>query len=227
VAALIGGGSLRPGEMSLAHLGVLFLDELPEFAHNALEALREPLESGVVAISRAKYACEFPARFQLVAAMNPCPCGYAGDRRGRCNCTAEQVARYRSRISGPLIDRIDMHVELTAVPVEHLVSDALIPAERSAAVAARVATARQWQLGRQGKLNSRLTPAEATSICRLQRESRVLIGTAIARLGLSVRAYHRVLKLARTCADLAAEPHIRRQDVAEAVTLRALDRPIC
>jgi magnesium chelatase family protein len=227
VAALIGGGSLRPGELSLAHLGVLFLDELPEFAHNALEALREPLESGVVAISRAKYACEFPARFQLVAAMNPCPCGYAGDRRGRCSCTAEQVARYRNRISGPLIDRIDMHVELTAVPVEHLVSDAMIPAERSAAVAARVATARQWQLRRQGKLNSRLTPAEATGICRLERDSRVLIGTAIARLGLSVRAYHRVLKLARTCADLAAEPHIRRQDVAEAVTLRALDRAIC
>ena len=227
VAALIGGGSLRPGELSLAHLGVLFLDELPEFARNALEALREPLESGVVAISRAKYACEFPARFQLVAAMNPCPCGYAGDRRGRCSCTAEQVARYRNRISGPLIDRIDMHVELTAVPVEHLVSDAALPAETSAAVAARVATARQRQLQRQGKLNSRLTPAEATSICRLERDSRVLIGTAIARLGLSARAYHRVLKLARTCADLAAEPHIRRQDVAEAVTLRALDRATC
>jgi magnesium chelatase family protein len=227
VAALIGGGSLRPGELSLAHLGVLFLDELPEFARNALEALREPLESGVVAISRAKYACEFPARFQLVAAMNPCPCGYAGDRRGRCNCTAEQVARYRNRISGPLIDRIDMHVELTAVPVEHLVSDVALPAETSAAVAARVASARRSQLQRQGKLNSHLTPAEATGICRLERDSRVLIGTAIARLGLSARAYHRVLKLARTCADLAAEPHIRRQDVAEAVTLRALDRAIC
>ncbi len=227
VAALIGGGSLRPGELSLAHRGVLFLDELPEFARNALEALREPLESGVVAISRAKYACEFPARFQLVAAMNPCPCGYAGDRRGRCSCTAEQVARYRNRISGPLIDRIDMHVELTAVPVEHLVSDAAFPAETSAAVAARVATARRWQLQRQGKLNSYLTPAEATSICRLERDSRLLIGTAIARLGLSARAYQRVLKLARTCADLAAEQHIRRQDVAEAVTLRALDRAIC
>ena len=227
VAALIGGGSLRPGELSLAHLGVLFLDELPEFARNALEALREPLESGVVAISRANYACEFPARFQLVAAMNPCPCGYAGDRQGRCSCTAEQVARYRNRISGPLIDRIDMHVELAAVPVEHLNCDAALPAEGSAAVAARVATARQSQLQRQGKLNSHLTPAEATSICLLERDSRVLIGTAIARLGLSVRAYHRVLKLARTCADLAAEPHIRRQDVAEAVTLRALDRAIC
>src|SRR5271170_4241656 len=120
VAALIGGGAMRPGELSLAHLGVLFLDELPEFPRNALEALREPLESDVVVISRAKRACEFPARFQLVAAMNPCPCGYAGDPRGRCHCTAEQVVRYRGQISGPLIDRIDMHVELMALPVEHL-----------------------------------------------------------------------------------------------------------
>ena len=128
VAALIGGGSLggaslRPGELSLAHLGVLFLDELPEFAHNALEALREPLESGVVAVSRARSFCEFPAQFQLIAAMNPCPCGYAGERSGRCRCTADQVVRYRNRISGPLIDRIDMHVELAAVPVEHLIGD--------------------------------------------------------------------------------------------------------
>jgi len=136
---LIGGGALRPGELSLAHLGVLFLDELPEFARNALEALREPLESGVVVLARAKHACEFPARFQLIAATNPCPCGYAGDPRGRCRCTAEQVSRYRSRISGPLIDRIDMHVELAAVPVEHLMSDDALPAENSAAVAARAA----------------------------------------------------------------------------------------
>ncbi len=223
-AALIGGGSLRPGELSLAHLGVLFLDELPEFARNALEALREPLESGVVVLSRAKRACEFPARFQLIAAMNPCPCGYAGDPRGRCRCTLEQVARYRSRISGPLIDRIDMHVELTAVPVEHLLSDAAPPAENSALIAARVARARHAQLQRQGKLNSRLTPGQVAEICRLERESRVLIRTAIARLGLSARAYHRVLKLARTCADLAGESQIRTIDVSEAVKLRALDR---
>jgi magnesium chelatase family protein len=227
VAALIGGGSLRPGELSLAHLGVLFLDELPEFARNALEALREPLESGVVVLSRAKSACEFPARFQLVAAMNPCPCGYAGDPRGRCRCTAEQVARYRNRISGPMIDRIDMHVELAAVPVEHLLSDASLSTENSAAIAARVAAARDTQIQRQGKLNSRLSPLEVTGICRLDRDSRALIGTAIARLGLSARAYHRVLKLARTCADLAAEPQIRRIDVSEAVKLRALDRATC
>jgi magnesium chelatase family protein len=224
VAALVGGGAMRPGELSLAHLGVLFLDELPEFPRNALEALREPLESGVVVISRAKRACEFPARFQLVAAMNPCPCGYAGDPRGRCRCTAEQVVRYRARISGPLIDRIDMHVELSVVPVEHLLSDGSRPSENSAAIAVRVARARHAQLQRQGKLNSRLTPTELEVICRLDRDSRALIGTAIARLGLSARAYHRVLKLARTCADLAAQSEIRRIDVSEAVKLRALDR---
>jgi magnesium chelatase family protein len=227
VAALIGGASLRPGELSLAHLGVLFLDELPEFPRNALEALREPLESGVVAIARAKHSCEFPAKFQLVAAMNPCPCGYAGERSGRCRCTADQVVRYRNRLSGPLIDRIDMHVELAPVPVEHLLSDEPLVAENSAMVAARVAAARQLQIDRQGKLNSRLTPSEVGAICRLDRDSRALIGTAVARLGLSARAYHRMLKVARTCADLAAEARIRREDVAEAMRLRALDRAAC
>jgi magnesium chelatase family protein len=227
VAALIGGGSLRPGELSLAHLGVLFLDELPEFARNALEALREPLESGVVSLTRLKRTCEFPARFQLVAAMNPCPCGYAGDPGGRCHCTAEQVARYRHRISGPLIDRIDMHVELKALPVEHLLDDVPAEPENSATVALRVAAARQVQMQRQGKLNARLTPSEVTRFCGLQRESRVLLGTAISRLGLSARACHRVMKLARTCADLAGEPKIRRTDVAEAVQLRALDKLAC
>jgi magnesium chelatase family protein len=227
VAALIGGGSLRPGELSLAHLGVLFLDELPEFARNALEALREPLESGVVSLTRLKRTCEFPARFQLVAAMNPCPCGYAGDPGGRCHCTAEQVARYRHRISGPLIDRIDMHVELKALPVEHLLDNVPSEPENSATVALRVAGARQVQMQRQGKLNARLTPSEVTRYCGLQRESRVLLGTAISQLGLSARACHRVMKLARTCADLAGEPKIRRTDVAEAVQLRALDKLAC
>ena len=223
-AALISGGGLVPGELSLAHLGVLFLDELPEFSRDALEALREPLESGVVTLVRVKRTCEFPARFQLVAAMNPCPCGYAGDPRGRCHCTAEQVARYRHRISGPLIDRIDMHVELMALPVEHLLGNAPAETENSATVALRVAAARQVQMLRQGILNARLTPSEVTRFCGLQRESRVLLGTAISRLGLSARACHRVLKLARTCADLAGEPKIRRVDVAEAVRLRALDK---
>src|SRR5882757_2417109 len=225
VAALIGGGALRPGELSLAHLGVLFLDELPEFARNALEALREPLESGVVSLTRLKRSCEFPARFQLVAAMNPCPCGYAGDPGGRCHCTAEQVARYRHRISGPLIDRIDMHVELMALPVEHLLGDVPAEIENSATVALRVAAARQVQTRRQGRLNARLMPAEVAHYCGLARDSRALLSTAIASLGLSARAYHRVLKVARTCADLRGDADIRMTDVAEAVKLRALDRP--
>jgi magnesium chelatase family protein len=227
VAALIGGGAMRPGELSLAHLGVLFLDELPEFPRNALEALREPLESGVVKLARLRRSCEFPAKFQLVGAMNPCPCGYAGDPRGRCHCTSEQITRYRNRISGPLIDRIDMHVELSAVPVEHLLSESPLPAEHSADVAARVANARRAQMQRQGKLNSRLTSTELTAVGGLDRDSRALLGTAIARLGLSARAYHRVLKLARTCADLAAESRIQTNHVSEAVNLRALDRVNC
>ena len=228
VAALIGGGSLRPGELSLAHRGVLFLDELPEFPRNALEALREPLETGVVIVARLKRTCEFPAKFQLVAAMNPCPCGYAGDSRGRCHCTAEQVARYRNRISGPLIDRIDIHIELAALPVEDLIGDARAGVgEESAQVARRVAAARSVQLQRQGKLNARLTPGEAARFCALAKEPRALLATAIARLGLSARAYHRALKVARTCADLGGAPEVRAVDVAEAVKLRALDRPTC
>jgi len=227
MAALIGGGAMRPGELSLAHLGVLFLDEFPEFPRNALEALREPMESGIVSIARLKRTCEFPARFQLVAAMNPCPCGYAGDVRGRCHCTAEQIARYRSRISGPLVDRIDIHIELSALPVQDLMADAPQAAETSAAVAQRVAAARALQLQRQGKLNSRLTPVEVARICAVAREPRALLATAIARLGLSARAYHRVLKVARTCADLSGAPDIRTLDVAEAVKLRALDQPKC
>lgn len=261
IAALIGGGSLRPGELSLSHLGVLFLDELPEFPRNALEALREPLETGVVAVARLKRTCEFPARFQLVAAMNPCPCGYAGDSRGRCRCTAEQIVRYRTRISGPLIDRIDIHIEIAPLRVEDLMDEAqdrVTPAgagqiegatarvgstarvgtvgrvgtavkspEDSATVARRVAAARSLQLQRQGKLNARLAPDEVTRFCTLAKEPRALLATAIARLGLSARAYHRVLKVARTCADLGDAPDIRIVDVAEAVKLRALDRPTC
>ena len=180
----------------------------------------------MVLLSRAKSAHEFPARFQLVAAMNPCPCGYAGDPRGRCRCTADQIVRYRNRLSGPLIDRIDMHVELTALPAEHLLSD-VPPAENSESVAARVAAARGVQMRRQGKLNSRLTPSDVARHCPLQRESRVLLGTAVSRLGLSARAFHRVLRLARTCADLEHAPDIATNHVSEAVKLRALDRVIC
>jgi magnesium chelatase family protein len=225
MAALIGGGAMRPGELSLAHLGVLFLDEFPEFPRNALEALREPMETGAVIVARLKRTCEFPAKFQLIAAMNPCPCGYAGDVRGRCHCTAEQVLRYRNRISGPLIDRIDIHVELAALPVEHLMGNAPAATETSAAVAERVAAAREVQLLRQGKLNARLTQTEVAKHCAVAKEPRTLLSTAILRLGLSARAYHRVLKVARSCADLSSSPDIRTIDVAEAVKLRALDRP--
>jgi magnesium chelatase family protein len=231
MAALIGGGSLRPGELSLAHRGVLFLDELPEFPRNALEALREPLETGVVVVARLKRTCEFPAKFQLVAAMNPCPCGYAGDRRGRCHCTAEQIVRYRNRISGPLVDRIDIHIEIAPLPVEDLMGTAagtaVRSAEDSAAVAGRVIAARRVQVLRQGKLNARLSPDEVTRFCELANKPKALLATAIAHLGLSARAYHRVLKVARTCADLGNATDIRLIDVAEAVKLRVLDRPTC
>jgi magnesium chelatase family protein len=227
VAALIGGSNMRPGELSLAHRGVLFLDELPEFARNALEALREPLESGVVMLSRAKLAYEFPAQFQLIAAMNPCPCGYAGDDSGRCRCSVGKVARYRNRVSGPLLDRIDMHIQLLAVQPEQLLSSSVAQepsAESSQVVAVRIAVARQGQLARQGKLNARLLPAEIEQCCHLEREARALLRAAIRRFGLSARAFHGVLKLARTCADLAHESTIRACHVAEAVNFRVLDR---
>jgi magnesium chelatase family protein len=203
---------------------VLFLDELPEFARNALEALREPMESGIVVLARAKQSCEFPARFQLIAAMNPCPCGYHGDPRGRCRCTETQVRRYRNRISGPLIDRIDIHLEVPALPAAQLAARGAGQSECSAAVAQRVHAARQLQLDRQGKLNARLAANETLRLCGLDRPGRTLVQTAIARLGLSARAYQRILKLARTCADLAAKPDIAVEHLAEAVRLRVLDR---
>jgi magnesium chelatase family protein len=228
VAALIGAGVVRPGELSLAHRGVLFLDEFPEFARNVLEALREPLETGTVVVSRASGTCEWPARFQLVAAMNPCPCGHAGDPAGRCRCTARQIARYRGRISGPLVDRIDIHVEFAALGPQDLIAGAAMPAEASVTVRARVLAARELQLARQRLPNARLTVAELRRVCPLDGPVRSLLGTAIARLGLSARAYDRVLKVARTIADLAGETRISAAHAAEAVQLRTLDRaPTC
>jgi magnesium chelatase family protein len=227
-AALVGGGTFRPGELSLAHRGVLFLDELPEFPRNALEALREPLETGAVLMTRAKYTCEFPARFLLVAAMNPCPCGYAGDPRGRCRCTGSEVARYRNRLSGPLIDRIDMHVPMRAVPLDELMRDQKEePPERTCVVAQRVMAARDRQLARQGRLNALLSGAELARHCRLDRRSRVALATAVSGLGFSARGVHRVLKVARSIADLAEEADIRLSDLTEALSLRTLDRPTC
>jgi magnesium chelatase family protein len=221
--ALVGGGSgPRPGEVSLAHHGVLFLDELPEFERSVLEVLREPLENGSVTISRAARQAEFPATFQLVAAMNPCPCGYLGDTQGRCRCTAEQVQRYRGRLSGPLIDRLDVHVEVPRVPTQLLA--ARTAAESSAAVGARVARARERQSARQGTLNSRLNNKAVERFCPTTHEASMLLNRAAATLGLSARAYHRILKVARTIADLGQAEPIEARHVGEALALRALDR---
>lgn len=225
--ALVGGGSNpRPGEISLAHNGVLFLDELPEYDRHVLEVLREPLEAGAITISRAARQAYFPARFQLVAAMNPCPCGYWGDHSGRCHCTEERVRQYRARISGPLLDRIDMHVEVPAVAREVLLDPARPAGEGSAAVRARVEAARARQYARNGIANHALTSAQIDASCVLDVASRQLLEQAMRRLGLSARAYHRVLKVARTIADLANAESIATGHVAEAIQYRSLDRPM-
>jgi magnesium chelatase family protein len=217
--ALVGGGSVpRPGEISLAMHGVLFLDELPEFDRDVLEVLREPLESGRITISRAARQASFPARFQLVAAMNPCPCGYLGHYSGKCRCTPDQVARYRRKISGPLLDRIDVHLEVPALPPEDL--SARAPDAASADMRARVRAARERQLERQGVPNSRLD-AKATELhAEAQGAALELLKQAISRLDLSARAYHRILRVARTIADLAGAPKIAAAHVAEAVQYR-------
>jgi magnesium chelatase family protein len=219
--ALVGGGAdPRPGEISLAHHGVLFLDELPEFDRRVLEALREPLESGRVCISRAARQAEFPARFQLVAAMNPCPCGYLGHFSGRCRCSPDLVQRYRSRLSGPLLDRIDIQIEVPALREEDLVRSAA--GESSAAVQARVEKANRIQLQRQGKANAELQPREIDRLCITDAAASTLARQAITRLSLSARAFHRILKLARTIADLANVEVITAAHVAEAVQYRRL-----
>jgi magnesium chelatase family protein len=201
---------------------VLFLDELPEFERRVLEALREPLESGRVAISRAARQAEFPAHFQLIAAMNPCPCGYLGHYTGRCRCTPDQVARYRRKLSGPLLDRIDVQIEVPALREDELTR--LPEGESSAQVRGRVQAAYRRQLERQGKPNSRLAPRDIDRLCRIGEEAAMLLKQAIARINLSARAYHRVLKLARTIADLAGEASIGVMHVAEAIQYRRLDR---
>jgi magnesium chelatase family protein len=222
--ALVGGGSHpRPGEVSLAHNGVLFLDELPEFDRRVLEVLREPLESGVISISRAARQSEFPARFQLLAAMNPCPCGYAGDPGGRCHCSADQVNRYRSRVSGPLLDRIDMHVHVSAMPVDQfLTRQGPIP-ENSAQVRDRVIRARNRQVSRNGKTNAHLNNSETENAVKLDTEHRVLLNKAMEKLNLSARAYHRVLRVARTIADLAEEEEVSLDHLGEAIGFRKLE----
>ncbi|RRD56238.1 ATP-binding protein [Comamonadaceae bacterium OH2545_COT-014] len=217
--ALVGGGSPpRPGEISLAHEGVLFLDELPEFPRAALEALREPLESGHITISRAAQRAEFPARFQLVAAMNPCPCGYLGSTQRACRCTPDQVARYQGKLSGPLLDRIDLHVEVAALPAAELL--AAPPGEPSAAVRQRCTAARERALARQGVPNQQLAGQPLQDHLHLTTGAAAFIQRAAERLAWSARATHRALKVARTIADLAASDAVDTPHVAEAVQYR-------
>ena len=240
--ALVGGGSdPRPGEISLAHHGVLFLDELPEWERRVLEALREPLESGVIHISRAARQSTFPAQFQLVAAMNPCPCGWLGHASGRCHCTPDRVARYRWRVSGPLLDRIDLAIGVPAVAPESLAlkeqtsrgpgCDTTVAEpeqvharrEASATIRSRVERARERQLARQNMVNARLQPADVARHCVPEAAAEELLAKAMTRLALSARAYHRVLKVARTIADLAGCDRIDTAHVAEAIGYRRMD----
>ncbi|MCD6165595.1 YifB family Mg chelatase-like AAA ATPase [bacterium] len=227
-AGLIGGGHIpRPGEVSLAHHGVLFLDELPEFKHNVLEVLRQPLENGEVTISRATLSITYPANFMLTAAMNPCPCGYLTDPSHECSCTVPQIQRYRSRISGPLLDRIDIHIEVPAVPYKDLAGKAT--GETSQMIRQRVKRAREIQLERFKNsktifCNAHMQTREIRSYCKIDEQSQELLRLAITRLGLSARAYDRILKVSRTIADLEGDTEIKPQHVSEAIQYRTLDR---
>lgn len=221
--ALVGGGNPpRPGEISLAHQGILFLDELPEFDRKVLETLREPLETGRVHIARAARHAEFPAEFQLIAAMNPCPCGHHGEPEGRCRCTPDQIARYRGKLSGPFLDRIDLLIEVPALPADALAGKA--DGENSAAVRARVEQALARQQQRQNKSNARLNSKEVDLCCQPDEAGGRLLQQATSQLKLSARAWHRILKVARTIADLAASEEIRAPHVAEAIQCRRFAR---
>ena len=234
-AALVGGGSNpKPGEISLAHHGILFLDELPEFQRQVLEVLREPLESGEIQISRAAAQLHFPARFQLIAAMNPCPCGYLSSpkpsaknyKKRHCTCTNEQIQRYRKKISGPLLDRIDLHIPVSPLPVSEL--SAQKPAadsnECSQTIQQRVIAARRKQQQRQQCNNAQLSTKQIEQYCPLDQAGQQLLENAIEQLELSARAYHRIIKVARTIADLSDTDHIQPANLAEALTLRSFDR---
>jgi magnesium chelatase family protein len=224
--ALVGGGSQpRPGEISLAHHGVLFLDELPEFQRKVLEVLREPLESGEIVIARAQQQVVYPAAFQLIAAMNPCPCGYSGDLERACRCTPEQIRRYRDRISGPLLDRIDLQVPVNRL-ARGVLSGAEPPTANTATLREQVEAARARQLARQGKMNAQLSGPEVDQLAEISMELRRLVEEAVLKLGLSARAYYRILKVARTIADLDAKTAVEKGHVHEALHYRALDRPV-
>ena len=228
-AGMVGGGTIpRPGEASLAHGGVLFLDELPEFRRDTLEALRQPLEEGQVTVVRTRARFDFPARFALLAAMNPCPCGHLGDPRGSCRCAPPLVERYRARVSGPLLDRIDLHVEVPALSLRELKGP---PSESSEVVAERVAQARARQLERfpthcPSPINAAMSPEGLRRHCVLDSDARRLLDAAFERLSLSARAVTRILKVARTIADLAGEDRIRSAHVAEGIQYRSLDRRV-
>jgi len=226
VALVGGGGNPRPGEISLAHHGVLFLDELPEWDRRVLEVLREPLESGVINISRAARQSTYPAQFQLVAAMNPCPCGWQGHASGRCRCSPEQVLRYRGRVSGPLIDRLDLAIEVPSVSADALAmsASALPTGESSAEVRSRVAQAQVVQRQRQRTSNARLTAPEVVAHCRAEPHAETLLAKAMTQMSLSARAYHRIVKVARTIADLAGSATITPNHMAEAIQLRRFER---
>jgi magnesium chelatase family protein len=228
-AGLIGGGHIpRPGEVSLAHNGVLFLDEFPEFRRNILDLLRQPIENGEVTIARAAVTLTFPARFMLVAAMNPCPCGYSGDPVRPCSCGPHQVQRYRGRISGPILDRIDLHIEVPAVRYEDLHSTA--PAESSQSIRGHIMAARERQLVRFARdaiyCNAHMKPKHLKKYCQLDAAGQKLLGEAMQRLGLSARAYHRILKVARTIADLEGQDGIALNHLLEAIQYRSLDRQL-
>jgi len=228
-AGLIGGGqNPKPGEVSMAHNGVLFLDELPEFRKNVLEVLRQPMEDGNVTISRASTTVSYPARFMLVAAMNPCPCGFLGDPKRECTCSALQIQRYRARISGPLLDRIDLHMDVPAVPYKDLAG--ISKGASSGEILERVMGARKVQQERFSRTkiftNARMSSRHIRKYCQIDHESGTLLEKAMDRFGLSARAHARILKIARTIADLEASPQIRPPHVAEAIQYRTLDRKI-
>ncbi|MGQ0561468.1 MAG: YifB family Mg chelatase-like AAA ATPase [Gemmatimonadota bacterium] len=222
-AGLVGGGSApRPGEASLAHHGVLFLDELPEFRRHVLEALRQPLEEGQIVIGRARSSITYPARFMLAAAMNPCPCGYYGSGQAKCTCHTAQVQRYMNRVSGPMLDRIDLHIDVPTLDARALTHAGM--AEPSVSMRARVLAARDRQLARQGFANAHMNVRQVREICVTDDHGARLLRNAIHKLGLSARAYHRVLRLARTIADLEACAGIASAHIAEAIQYRSLDR---